>query len=563
MKKNIIKALVLCLPLIITSCNKPASSTSTSSVVSPVKSDTDGKTTTSTGPNSSSTPLTDKQPSTGSQPTSDTNPTSDGKTTTSPNKPTSSGSSPTSTPSTPVNPPEVSEVEKRPTIPADISDMAQVNRMTFIEDPAGKTLEIPLYHIFSDEDNAGKYDLLFVDDVYAYLVSGYQLEKGVELAVGHYYNVLGETTTYYSAVTQDALVVYDGQYTLLENNESYTPLTNFRKINANDYNFIGLNSDMRFRPISFPSLIIKDKDTLANPDYVGKYFTARDSATGVDIKIAINSKLMNWKETSNVLKTLNIGDVFSAEVIYIKDNVYALVGLTNELLKNTSISGNEAIDCAQAILDIPSVITEPLTLPTKMNNVNITWKSSDVSSLTNYGMLYPGTKAKYVTLEGTFVTGSVTRKTKYQLTIPQSQDIKTITYLDYRSLNNNGNTDPMNGERVKNYSNMHFFGASILGTISVTNIYAGDTKNGLGLKIGSSSDENGSIVYHLNKSISSYYIEVRAYNPEETINISNGSNSYNVGSEYQVLHFSLANLSRDLKIVSNGRALINYIIAVQ
>ncbi|HBD05950.1 MAG TPA: hypothetical protein DCY93_00875 [Firmicutes bacterium] len=456
----------------------------------------------------------------------------------------------------------MSEVENRPNIPADISELSQINHMSFVENPAGEVLEIPLYHIFSDEDNVECVDLLFVDDVYAYLVFGYPGSEE-DFSVGHYYNLLGETTTYYSYMIQDALVVYDGQNAVLEENTGYTPITDFRKINADDYNFIGLNTDMRFRPVSFTNLIIKDKDTLANPDYVGKYFTARDASTGVDIKIAINSKLMNWKETSNVLKTLNIGDVFSAEVIYIKDNVYALVGLNNELCKNNSISGNEAIDCAQAILDIPSVITEPLTLPTKMNNVNITWKSSDVSSLTNYGMLYPGTKAKEVTLEGTFVTGSVTRKTKYQLTIPQSQDFKTITYLDYRTLNNNGNTDPMNGERVKDYSNMHFYGASVLGTISVTNIYAGDTKNGLGLKIGSNSVTNGSIVYHLDKSISSYYVEVRAYNPEETINISNGSNSYNVGSEYQVLHFSLSNLSRDLTIVSSGRALINYVIAVQ
>ena len=153
---------------------------------------------------------------------------------------------------------------------------------------------------------------------------------------------------------------------------------------------------MTFRPVKFKNLILKDKSQLASTSYMGKYITAIDPITGEDINISIDSTILNFKDTSNALNSINVGDVFSAEVLYIGANAFALIGMPNELVKENNLTDAQIVEYAKKMVAIPSSVIRPVELPSLINGVSITWKSSDSTIISPLGMVYPSTDRKSV-----------------------------------------------------------------------------------------------------------------------------------------------------------------------
>lgn len=544
MKKSIIKGLFLSLPLLVSSCGNHVSSP------------------TSDKGNTTNPPIVTSPNSTSNPPISGSN----GSSTTSPS---TSISVPDHNPNIPI--PDVENINLRPTLPDNISERAQYQRLAFEvstnTDP--EEVVVPLYHIFQDEINLEAYNLLFVDEAYAYLVYGYIPETGINLEIGKYYTILGNKIGGCGNLSEAVFDYYDGSCTMLEENNELDPITSFSRIDADDYNFLKFDESMAFRPIHFNNLLMKDKSNLASESYLGKYVIAYDPLTEKNIKIKIESTLKDFKQTSSALNSISVGDAFNAELVNIGNGTFVLLNLPNELVKKIDLDDKLAIYYAQQFISIPTTAIRPLDLPTTMTGVNIKWKSSDTTAINENGMIYVGNKSKTVTLEGTFTSGKVSSTKTYRVTLPQSQDLKTSTYFDYTALDNNGNSEAMNGERVKNYSNLHFYGASIINTISVNNVYAGEKKNdSLGLKLGSNSNNSSSITYHFDERITQVFIEVKKFTSTETVKVTIDSTTYTLGEGIQILSADTvsgynAQGKKDITISAVGKALIKNIIVIQ
>ncbi len=540
--KNKKLSLLLILPLLVTACNKTPTGSSPNNS-GPVVSSPDG-----------SSPVV-------SSPTSPDVSTGEGPSTSLPDS------------SDPTIPPEPDfgeeDIALRPTVPFEVDELAQIQKeLSHDVDEDGYTdvITAPLYYMFKDESNEYNTNLLFVDDLYAYLVSGYDQDVS-NFEIGKYYDIIGCYSSGYSYLGNSQYDYFrvSGDLTLIAPNSDHANETAvFKDVWANDYNFISPSEEMTFRPVKFKNLILKDKSQLASTSYMGKYITAIDPITGEDINISIDSTILNFKDTSNALNSINVGDVFSAEVLYIGANAFALIGMPNELVKENNLTDAQIVEYAKKMVAIPSSVIRPVELPSLINGVSITWKSSDSTIISPLGMVYPSTKEQKVSLEATFSYKGVNSKVTYNVTVPQSQNLTSSTYFDYSGLNNNGNSAEMNGERVKDYSNLHFYGKSIISTISVDGVYAGDNKNGLGLKLGSNSKPNPSITYHFDTSISEVYLEIKRYTPTEDVKVTiDNYETYSVTEDKMIIRCTLRNAKRDLKISSQGKALISYMIVVQ
>lgn len=157
------------------------------------------------------------------------------------------------------------------------------------------------------------------------------------------------------------------------------------------------------------------------------------TSTNIELLKEVDGVLINWSSSNE--SVISLEGVVTPSLDDVQVTLTAFNIYKDEKIEKTFtilVPGNNPSDFIDSLFDqieIPEEVSENITLPTKIENVLVSWSTSDKYIISNRGVITQGAEDCYVTLKASISYEGVTQSKEYIICVLADPGLKQINEL--------------------------------------------------------------------------------------------------------------------------------------